>query len=164
MAVELVVGHSSEGTSNAVSNYLYWERIQAVGTANGATQFRVFCNASCNVKVGVRADATGEPGILMGHNDTAQGVVSGWNTLSISGNNISNGTYYWLGIIADDLAVMRETSGGTSRYQYFADFSTYTFPETLEESYSTGNHVMSIAVWGETGGTSIIPQAHYYMN
>jgi hypothetical protein len=157
----LLVGSTTEYTTNNVLNVLYFIKSQAVASASGATEFRVYCSNSGNVKVGVRADSTGEPGTLMGYNDSAQAVSSGWNVLTVSGNNISSGTYYWLGILSDQGVVRRETSGGTSRYVSLGYFTSYAFPTSPEAWDASANHVFSIGLWGETGsGTPI----SVYMN
>jgi hypothetical protein len=162
MAAELLVGTTNEYTQNCVNNVVYAVRVQAIASGNGATEFRVFSQSSELVKVGVRADNAGEPGTLMGYNNTAQAVVAGWNSLSVSGNNIVSGSYYWLLIVCQFGLAMREVTGGTSRYKAIADYATYEFPTDPETWDASASHLFSIGLWGEAGG--IIPQAYYYMN
>ena len=154
-----LVGSTSEYTVNNLTDYVYFVRSQAVETCNDATEFRVYCSGSGNVKVAIYADDGGVltgNSVRVGYNDSEQAVVSGWNNLTVSNSDIVDGNYYWLVVISDADVVRRETSGGTSRYGY-KDHATYTFADPLgvveEGSLSVGSHLFSLALYGEIGGS-----------
>src|SRR3990167_5441873 len=153
MADIILVGTTAEGGTNVSANYFVLARFQAVASENGVTRFKVWSNASGNVKVGVYADNAGEPGARLGYNDTEQAVVAGWNILTVSAVDIVSGTYYWLGGNSSVSGSMRRGTGGTSRYKS-STFSSFTFPDPAGTGFTTATYLYSLAVWGSLGSTS----------
>jgi hypothetical protein len=59
--------------------------IRVKGTGNGA------------VKVAIYADSSGQPGSLLGFQNTSTPITAGWNTISLSQTaSITAGSNYWL--------------------------------------------------------------------
>lgn len=151
MASEILVGNSSSTGSGCTGSYFYLGRFQAVKSKTGATEFRVYAGSSGNVKVAVYADSSGEPGALLGYNNTSQAVVAGWNTLTVSSVDIVSGTYYWLAVNTDGGdRCRRDSAGGTIRYKA-ATYSSFTFPDPAGSGFTSSTYLITLAVWGEAG-------------
>jgi hypothetical protein len=154
MSDVILVGTTTEATTNVSASYFVLCQYQAVASENNATRFMVWSNASGNVKVGVYADNAGEPGARMGYNDTQQAVVAGWNILTVSACDIVSGTYYWLGGDIGTAGCFRRNATGTYRYKS-STFSTFVFPDPAGTGFSTASYILSMAVWGSVGWTHI---------
>jgi len=145
MATAKLVGADDASGSNDTGNYEVLTRFQAIATGK-ITEFRVKAGASAQVKVAVYADNSGSPGALLSYNNTAQNVVSGWNTLSIPSLDVTSGTYYWLAVAMSANGASQCVLSGSYNYKAIT-FSSFTWPDPADAT-STYAATTLVAGWG----------------
>jgi hypothetical protein len=138
--VQKLIGADDAAGTNELIGSLRLSRWQAVATGN-MTEFRCKAGASGNIKVALYADSAGQPGALITAMNTAQAVVSGWNTLSFTSTAITSGTYYWLAIVFDTQGCCQAvTTTGVQYRSKAATYSGFSFPNPAGsgfDSYTT---------------------------
>jgi hypothetical protein len=146
MATTKLLGADDITGTNLGADYFRLARFQALATGK-VTEFRIKAGGSAQVKVAIYADNGGEPGALLSYNNTAQDVVSGWNTLSIPELNVEEGAYYWL---ATNMTASGGiyTTGGTGRWKSGQTFSTFNFPDPAGSGFTTTTSLYVWASWG----------------
>lgn len=161
MAVELVLGTTDQGYNNVYANIVYGGRFQATKNSDNTQDFRVYSNASGNVKIAVYNDSSGSIGTRLSYNDSAQAVTGGQvNTLSIPDMTIVSGNYYWLVGIADTTGALRITDGGSGEASYSTNYSYsgFSWPTTIT-GLNDLTRLVNFALYGDdtSGGGISIP-------
>lgn len=149
--VKLVGNDDSAFGSYEPKNYFYLQKFSANATGT-LKSLRVKVTGSCNIKIAIYADSSGEPGSLLA-SAGATACTSGWNTINVSDVSITSGTNYWIGFDSDTLlygvACVTNSSGKVVRSKS-ATYSTFTFPDPAGTGFSTTtSHDIGLAGWGE---------------
>jgi hypothetical protein len=101
MAKGRLVGTDTAYTTGASFSYIEMSKFTCSGTGK-VSEIHVYSKANGNVKVGIYADISGEPGSRLSVNNTGTAVIANqWNTISITELSVTSGTVYWLAIISD---------------------------------------------------------------
>jgi hypothetical protein len=149
MTTTRLVGSGTVGTTSLLKNYFRLSKFTAEFTGK-VTEFKVYGTANGNAKIGVYADSSGAPGVLLAANNTGQAVTANqWNTLEIDDFYVTQGVDYWLAINFDTDSVMQTgaTGTGTDRYKT-ATYSSFSFPDPAGSGFTSGTRAYNIAGWG----------------
>jgi len=148
-ATQKLIGADNAAGANELTGYIRLSRWQAVATGN-MTEFRCKAGASGNIKVALYADSAGQPGALITAMNTAQAVVSGWNTLSFTSTAITSGTYYWLAIVFDTQGCCQAvTTTGVQYRSKAATYSGFSFPNPAGSGFDSYTTFYDLAAgWG----------------
>ncbi|HEX7963148.1 MAG TPA: hypothetical protein VF466_01010, partial [Candidatus Saccharimonadales bacterium] len=145
---------SATGSVSSISVYM-----NSIATApNNHVQVAIYSNSTtCNVN-GATVTTSPCPGTLLGSSSSAVGTV-GWNSFSISGANVTNGTSYWLAISEDGASNFAEGATGTVS---FDTSSAYPATSTYGQNFhATGLGIaiyMTVSISGSAdnfGGTPL---------
>jgi hypothetical protein len=135
-------------------NYFFLYRFQATGTGN-VTTFKLNASGPGNVKAALYADASGEPGALLGVNHDDTPVTAGWNNIYLTPTSattvVQAGTYYWLAYFSDAAIGNYQTAPGTLRYRlnYWSSPLSFAFPDPAGSDFnSMTNTTGLLAGWG----------------
>lgn len=137
-----IIGDQTNQPTNFTANgYVAACRFQAPasGDANPGT-FYVYCyygTTQGHLKLGVWADSSGYPGALLASGPliTCPSTV-GWESGAITWTGITSGTYYWLGLIGENVATQRARygSGAANQSRYIANTGYPTLPDPFPGS------------------------------
>ena len=137
--------------NTASVNYLYLERWTAVSSGTVST-IRVKGTAAGAVKVAIYADSGGQPGALLGYQNTSTAISSGWNTVALSQTAaVTSGTAYWLATASGTGClgfVYPTVSNGRCQP---INYNTFTFSSNPTGLTTQTTWYIQAAGWG-TGG------------
>lgn len=148
-ATSKLVGTDDAIGNNGNANVLSLSKHKAVASGT-LTEIRVKAGVPSEVKVAVYTSSKqGFPNSRLTHDSDGQQISKGWNSLKITPINIIAGTTYFLGMIARDTGG-RQVNSGLWRVYKAADYSTFTFPNTItiSELNLSRYHSDLIAGWG----------------
>lgn len=147
MADVLLLGTETPGATNQSYGYFALHRWIALATGT-VNKIKVYSLVAGNAKVAIYADSAGEPGALLGYNNTGQACSVGWNTLSISSASVTQNAYYWLASVIETAGVVSWYSGTTVMREKAATYSTFTFPDPAGTGFSSyTTYVFALGGW-----------------
>ena len=155
--VKLLGKDGSDYNAAQSAGYFELEKFQAVKSGTLASIKVHSIYLSGKIKVAIYADNAGSPGALLAAASEAS-IVSGWNTISISGSvAIVSGTYYWLAHNTDTESLLSaKSSGGTALYKS-ATYSSFSFPDPAGSGFTGDSYTYFVYGWGAESGGSIVP-------
>jgi hypothetical protein len=134
--------------TNHSSNYFQLTRWTAISSGT-ASQIKIKCGASGNIKVAIYADSLGSPRALLGAVNTSTPVSSGWNTISLSSPvSITLGIPYWLAINSDANCINYVSPAGSNVLFKTATYSGFSFPDPAGSGFSSYSGYTLSAAWG----------------
>jgi hypothetical protein len=154
-------GYVASG-SNA-NDYLVLSSFTA--SKNGfITQFKLYCSASGNVKIGIYTDSFGQPDLLLNAINISQPVINGWNTIIFPPTLVILGEKYWLASNSDKSITETKVGGGNRRYKQMP--FTSTFPKVVGTDFVSDTASDLISGWGDPIVPSqlIVPSTVNYKN
>ena len=137
------------------SDYLVMGKFKAVSNGN-ATQIRVKCTTTGNVKVGLYTDLAGYPYTRMSDNSTGVAVTAGWNDIPIPAATVEFGKPYWIVCNSNTNCVGSDnTTGYTIMYLPYA-YTNPGLPASVGAGATTSNNRQLLAgSWGTDTGTDL---------
>jgi hypothetical protein len=141
------------------ANYLEADLFQC-STSGFCSEFRLKVTGNINIKAAIYSDNSGTPHVRLAKKDSGTVCTTGWNTITFeSPVDLVAGTYYWLIVCADsDYGGYVSVTGNGHKFAS-KTYSGYSFPTTINESWTTYNSITSLfAGWGSTSLT-IIPSS-----
>ncbi len=166
MAKGRLVGTDNAYTTGAAVSYIEMSKFTCSGTGK-VSEIHVYSKANGNVKVGIYADVSGEPGSRLSVNNTGTAVIANqWNTVSITELDVTSGTVYWLAIISDTTGAHVQSSTPNVPLGD-AIYKSYAYADGLPSPSGTGytdtTVEFSLAAYGVlTLNTSSISQPASY--
>jgi hypothetical protein len=137
----------AEGTSSA--GCLLMSRFVAIESGD-ITQIRVKCTTFGDVKVALYTDRDGNPGSLIGANNTGARVTGGWNNIDIPSTTIAAGTPYWIACKSSEACIgYAPATDGIILSRPTVPYPA-VFPRSLDDGFTgrrLGHHSL-IAGWG----------------
>jgi hypothetical protein len=149
MTTGRLLGTETQGSVNLLANYLSVCQFTAEATGI-VSAVRVYSLAAGNVKVAIYADdGADNAGALITANYNGQAVTANqWNTLSIGGTPVVQGTKYWLATIMDTNGAVARSNDSANRDYRAAAYSGFTFPDPAGGGWTAGDTLASTAGWG----------------
>jgi uncharacterized protein YigE (DUF2233 family) len=151
MTIKLIGVDDATGEAGTTAlNYLNCQRFQAVATGT-LTEFKIKLNAglTVNAKLAIYADSSGAPGSALWRQNTGQGLVAGWNTITVSpGVSITSGNYYWLGFILDATKTTNNYSNVAGTLKYKSQSYSGGCPDPAGTGFSDASVTRFLAGWG----------------
>jgi hypothetical protein len=131
---------------------------QAFGITAGATgtvtSLRFFVNGSATVRtlsLGLYSNASGHPGTLLAQGKISSLRLGDWNTVSVAGVNITQGTVYWLAVLGTSGTLkFRDNQGSGCLSENSAQSSLSSLPSSWSRGSSRSN---DCTVSGYASGT-----------
>jgi hypothetical protein len=134
-------------TVYAGNNYICATKFTCDYTGS-VTEIRIRVGGSGNVKVGLYADDSDNPGTLLASSGSTA-VSIGWNIISVTPVNVTYGAAYWLAFNTDTLNLAGAKTDAGRRYQYKALTFSNPFPDPGGSGWTAPNGYKGIeAAWG----------------
>jgi hypothetical protein len=158
MTIKLIGVDDATGDSGTTAlNYLNCQMFQAVATGT-LTEFKIKLSAglTVNAKLAIYADSSGAPGSALWRQNTGQGLIADWNTITVSpGVSITSGTYYWLAFIFDATKNTANYSSTAGTLKYKTSAYSSGCPDPAGTGFSDASATRFLAGWGTTGWANI---------
>jgi len=151
MATGKLIGTDDLTPLSSSGGYFTCCKFQALATGI-ITEFRLKSAVAGYVKFAIYADSGGEPGALLGAQNTGQLTAIGWNTFSITSTPVVKDSYYWLSTCPDTTppaGIVTHTLDAGLGFRYKAvTYSSFTFPDPAGSGFSSDTATRIAAGWG----------------
>jgi hypothetical protein len=154
---KLIGADDAASNSTATPGYMFMEKWTA-SSSGTVSMIRVKGTSTGAVKVAIYADSGGQPGTLLGYQNTSTPIAAGWNTIYLSQTaSILVGTYYWLATTSGTscMGFVYQTTA-TGGYKAI-DYNTFTFSNSPSGITNQSMWYIQAAGWGSS--TPVTPPA-----
>jgi len=158
--IKLIGADDAASYSTATPGYMFMSR-WAASSSGIVSTIRVKGTGNGAAKVAVYADSGGQPGALLGYQNSSTPIIAGWNTITLAQTaSVTAGTSYWLATASGTgcLGFVYPTTA-TSAYKAI-DYNTLTFSSNPSGITNQQTWYMQAAGWG----TTVAPSAPVVTN